>query len=728
MDSIRRIVIHDKPPFLDADILGRPLSRLVAGIAGLALVAQAIALVQVFMGAGTRVTVFEHASFAAVSALWLLVGVLVFLQRGGSRPGQLFLLSAATGSTYLAFGTLSGASTVDSLVYAGGLLAFPPLVFGFTRAFPGREFEPWELALYVPAVVLIWPVAWDFEHGGRSLAWRVGLIFVALPLLAAITQAWRDLKRPTDLAHAAQTRTLLFGLMAGTLPGIFLFIVPLTLSGRLSVAIVWQPQLILIFLAAMSYAVLLFEFNEADLILRRGVVYAALTVVILVAYGLLGVALAVGRSTVTTPGGGLSFVAVTVIIGAAFVPIRSTARKLVDWLLYGRVGDRWDVLGALSSRLAGVLSPDALGQTLVGGLIDALHLRGAFLLIREDGEYLVRQQSVRNTAGAAVREIPEGMRIPADSIRNALGDSHHPILLLHARPLTVGGREELPSRYKILAEIDAALTIPLISRSGAEAVVCLRPKVSHDAFDRDDLELLAPVMRQATTALENALLFSRLEHKVEELRHAYLRIAREQEAERARLARELHDGTAQDLATLILLSTAALRQMDRDPNAARNTLDTLKGRAEEAYQGVRRASHALRPLMLDDFGLAPTLKRYVDQFQESTGIAVVFSSGNVETLPDEIELALFRVAQECMENMRKHSGAHEGALSLDQRNGHIVLSISDSGVGMGPGRANGIGLASIRERVEAVGGAVSIDSESGRGVTVRAEIPVGVPA
>jgi signal transduction histidine kinase len=384
-------------------------------------------------------------------------------------------------------------------------------------------------------------------------------------------------------------------------------------------------------------------------------------------------------------------------------------------------------LQALSARLSTVMQPDEFGDVLVNEITDALHLRGAFLLRKaENGQF-----AVANTAQAApfptrMPAIPTDLTLDAAVVERALSTPARPLLLVHSKPLTAAKREEVPERFRVLDSLRAALSIPLVTRSGLEAVLCLQPKLAHDAFDSDDLELLTPVMRQATAALDNALLFSRLQVKVEELRMAYVRIAREQEAERGRLARELHDGTAQELAGLITLATVAERQLHADGGAALSTLDRIRRQAEDAYQGVRRASHALRPLMLDDFGLAPTLARYLQGFQEATGITVEYMVDGVEDLPDDVELALFRVAQECMENVRKHSGATEARLSLQRQNGHVKLSVADSGRGIPDQRERGIGLAGMRERVEAVGGVIRVGGAANGGVQVEASIPVDV--
>jgi signal transduction histidine kinase len=724
VESVQRVVVHDKLPLFDPEPLQRPVNRLLLGVAALALIEQGVALGQVIAGHANPATPFDFALFAFVALLWLGLGILVFIQRRGRRTGQLFLLAASFGSVFVSELPLYNVSTPNAFLFTLGLLVFPPLILLFARAYydemPAHPAEP---LLFVPAAILIWPGTSSLVHPSTALSWKLVLVSVGLFLVAAAAQAWYDLGLVRSPAQAAQTRTLLFGLVAGTAPGIVVFVVPIVATNSVQFPITWVAPIILLFLTAMGYSVLLFEFTEADLIIRRGVVYGVLTAVIIVAYGGLGLILTASRNTVQDPAGGLSFVVVTVLIGAAFPPLTYVARRLVDWVLYGRKSDRWTLLQELTSQLSRVMPPEGVVEVLVQQVVNALNLRGAFLLrVDAYGDYRV---AYRVTAGWAVASpgVDGGTTLTHDTILTALGDPPAPLLVVHAKPMTASKREEIPDRIEPLDTLDAALSIPLITRSGLEAVLCLQPKQAHDAFDSDDLELLAPVMRQATAALDNALLFARLEAKVDELRVAYLRIAREQEAERGRLARELHDGTAQELAGLITLATVAERQLGGEEDPARSTLDRLKRQAEDAYQGVRRASHALRPLMLDDFGLVPTLARYLEGFSESTQIAVDFDADDLEPLPSDAELALYRVAQECMENVRKHSGARRARVEVRRRDSTVVLDVQDEGMGLTANGHRGIGLAGMRERVEAVGGTMHVWSNPGRGVHVQAVVP-----
>jgi signal transduction histidine kinase len=458
-----------------------------------------------------------------------------------------------------------------------------------------------------------------------------------------------------------------------------------------------------------------------------------ITLVMIGVFGALGGLLEASRSSVSGVAGGIGFVAASIAVGVAFLPLQRGGRRFVDWLFYGRRADRWDTLQTLSARLGTVMPPEDLTRTLVTDLVHALHLRSAFVLRRNDrGDFVLWASDSRETAGMHEEPV-ETICLSAGQVAAALGSPARSLLLIHAKPLTPGRRKSVPERFMPLDALNSALTVPLVTRSGLESMLCLQPKLSHDAFRSDDLELLAPIVRQAAVALDNALLFARLEKKIGELREAYVRVAHEQETERARLARELHDGTAQELAGLITLATVAGRQLAASvaaPDPVRSTLDRLKLRAEEAYEGVRRASHALRPPMLDDFGLAAALGRYVDEYEEATGIAVDRAVEEVGALGPDAELALFRVAQEGLENVRKHSGATTARLALSRANGRIELMIHDSGGEGSPEDAGavdeqdgGIGLAGMRERVEAIGGRLTLTR--GDGFEVRAVVPAG---
>ena len=164
--------------------------------------------------------------------------------------------------------------------------------------------------------------------------------------------------------------------------------------------------------------------------------------------------------------------------------------------------------------------------------------------------------------------------------------------------------------------------------------------------------------------------------------------------------------------------------VDGDNSAARQTLHLLRQQAEDSYQGVRRSSHALRPVILDGLGLLPALRRFLEQFEQRTHIAVEISATEVGPLSDEVELALFRVAQECMENVRKHSSSATARLRLNRRDGQVTLSVTDAGCGIHTNAEGGIGMIGMRERLAAVGGTLRVESAPEVGARIEALIPL----
>jgi signal transduction histidine kinase len=720
MGPVRRIVVRDKHPVVDGEILRRPLNRAVLLAAAAALALQALAIEQEIWGAGGSPGPFGPAPFAVVAFVWLALGLLVFLQRRARYAGQMFLLAAAAGSVFLALAPIRR-SPAESFVFAAGLLLLPAFLVTFVRMFDEARRWRWrELWLFAPALVLVWPVGDAlYRSDVASPVWRIGLGLVGLYLAAAIAQAGLDMFATRSPSTADQLRALLIGLVAGTLISIPIFLIPVVISGQ-KVAVTWLPATVLLFLLAVGYSVLQRELEEVDFYLRRSIVYGVMTLGVVAAYAVLGVVLASGRTTVAAVGGGLGFVAVAVGVGAAFDPARRGAQQLIDWLVYGERVDRWDLLQALSERLGMVMSPGDLGAALVREVGEALSASSAFLLTKSGERFGVSQEMLRDEDRRGVL----GRRIEVGEVEAGMGFPPGPIVLTHARPLVPAGRETVPRPYLWMQRMHVSLAFPLETRSGLEAVFCLRAKRTHEGFSAADLGLLLPLMRQAAGALDTSLLFAQLEDKVDELRAAYRRIAGEQEIERARLASELHDGIAQELANLITLATVAERQIDADGAEAQSTLARLRVSAEEAYGEVRRVSHALRPVLLDDYGLEPSLRRFVESFQAASGIEVELDAGEINGLTGAQELALFRVAQECLENIRKHSGVRRASMRLAREDGRVILRVNDEGRGLNPDGQKGLGFVGMRERVEAVGGSLHIVSARGHGTCVEAALPL----
>lgn len=199
-------------------------------------------------------------------------------------------------------------------------------------------------------------------------------------------------------------------------------------------------------------------------------------------------------------------------------------------------------------------------------------------------------------------------------------------------------------------------------------------------------------------------------------------IVNAQEAERQRLSRQMHDGPAQALSNFILQTEIAMRLMDIDPAQARDELGNLKISAMSTFQKVRNFIFELRPMMLDDLGLTPTLKKYADAFKEQTSLDVSITVTGVERrLEPYLEVMIFRSVQELLGNAARHSQATLIKVQVDLGNELIRVSVDDNGRGFDPEilkESSNLGLKLIHERAEMLGGNFEVDSSAGSGARI----------
>jgi two-component system, NarL family, sensor histidine kinase DegS len=216
--------------------------------------------------------------------------------------------------------------------------------------------------------------------------------------------------------------------------------------------------------------------------------------------------------------------------------------------------------------------------------------------------------------------------------------------------------------------------------------------------------------------------------KLENLATAEMMI-QAQEAERQRLSRQMHDGPAQTLSNFILQTEIASRLFDVDQVKAREELASLKISASRAFQQVRDFIFDLRPMMLDDLGLVPTIKRYADAFREKSGKEVLVTiSGQERRMESYLEVMVFRAIQELLSNALVHSQASQIQIDFDMAIDRVLLVIEDNGVGMENEAkgSKGLGIKLIRDRAEMIGGKFNIESELGQGAKITLILPPGL--
>jgi signal transduction histidine kinase len=258
--------------------------------------------------------------------------------------------------------------------------------------------------------------------------------------------------------------------------------------------------------------------------------------------------------------------------------------------------------------------------------------------------------------------------------------------------------------------------VPLVVRGRPIGIVIAHDKQgATPAFSEDDLRLAESLGSRAAIAVDLSERFSR---------DSVRRVVEAQELERARLARELHDETGQALTSILL----GLKPLERTAESAeaRTALESVRELVISTLQDVRRLAVELRPSALDDFGLVPAVERLTETFREQSGLRVDLETQlGEERLPSEAETTLYRVIQEALTNVVKHSAAKRVSILLQRKNSAVVAVVEDDGAGFDPSntRVDAIGLAGMRERVSLAGGRLQVESSPGAGTTVVAEVP-----
>jgi two-component system sensor histidine kinase DegS len=203
-----------------------------------------------------------------------------------------------------------------------------------------------------------------------------------------------------------------------------------------------------------------------------------------------------------------------------------------------------------------------------------------------------------------------------------------------------------------------------------------------------------------------------------------------QESERQRLAQQIHDGPAQSLTNLILQAEIVERLFEADPTRARTELGSLKTSAGVTFQRVRDFIFALRPMMLDDLGLIPTLRRYTQNFETKNSLPLTLSLNGDRTLAPYVEVTIFRAVQELLNNVAEHAQAKRAQVNVDLDAEPITVIVEDDGSGfdaaevLARARTRGSsGLVTLEKRVEMLGGNITYQSATGRGTRVRVQLP-----
>ena len=296
-------------------------------------------------------------------------------------------------------------------------------------------------------------------------------------------------------------------------------------------------------------------------------------------------------------------------------------------------------------------------------------------------------------------------------------------------------RNEAQKPFRLLRpgsedEYLAGLCLPLRVRNRTIGVLEAYGKASLGEVDM--VQIVSSLATQAASALENARLYEELGRRERTLQDLVTRLLGAQEEERRRVAYEVHDGLAQVAVAAHQNLQAFARRYPPESEQGRRELGTVLTQVRATVSDARKVIANLRPTALDDLGLAAAISLEVERLNDE-GYYVDYDErlGN-ERLPKETEIAIFRVAQEALTNVRKHAGTRRVRIELTRRNGEICLAVQDFGSGfdltaletLGRGPGERVGFVGMRERVNMLGGEFEVKSHHGAGTLITATVPL----
>jgi len=224
---------------------------------------------------------------------------------------------------------------------------------------------------------------------------------------------------------------------------------------------------------------------------------------------------------------------------------------------------------------------------------------------------------------------------------------------------------------------------------------------------------------------QGRLRYSELVQSRGEMQQLSARLVDAQETERRAISRELHDEVGQALGLLLMDAGRLSNQLGSTDQKGQELVRNIKTVAERTVQTVRNMALLLRPSMLDDLGLVAAVEWYAREMSRRGEIEVDVHAKNVsEALPDPVKVCVYRIVQEAVNNVQRHAKAKNAVVELEQTSDAIRVKITDDGSGFDPKRARGMGLLGMEERVKRLGGKIEIDSRTGTGTTIRAELPL----
>jgi len=437
-------------------------------------------------------------------------------------------------------------------------------------------------------------------------------------------------------------------------------------DSALAIAVISLGSLTAILLpGAIVYGVLRHRLFDLDLVVRKSVAYGVASLLIAAAYAVVAATpgLMLGNRIPVTLA-----VVITIAAALAFQPLRRRLESAVSRRLFGDRVQQYQLLANLGTTMEQTAELDELLPRLARAVRDGIGASWVRVRLCEaDGSWL---------------DEPVGL---------------------------AGEVTE-----------DSAAGVDLVRAGEKVGRIDLGPKPG--GYAAADLELLATVTAQATTAVANVRLATQLKEGLDELSTSRVRLIAAQDAERRRIERDLHDGIQQEVVALIAGLRLARNRLSRN-QLTTDQLTDLQDQAREMLRELRELAHGIHPPVLTDNGLVAALESRLSRFP--IPVEIIADDGlRGERFSEDVEGAAYFVACESLTNVAKHAGTDGARLRLSRFYNLLCLAVEDSGRGFQPNGARSGGLANIRDRVEALHGRLTIESQVGAGTSIRAELPL----
>jgi len=333
-----------------------------------------------------------------------------------------------------------------------------------------------------------------------------------------------------------------------------------------------------------------------------------------------------------------------------------------------------------------------------------------------------------------IRKKTEEIILQVDKLTKLEKDIRYRLMVVHKN-----FREFSEEDIKEVYEKAKDLQLQLMVKKNEEQILIerrteleLRLKAARDTLKKAEklMSQMSVVLGYLSGDLKN--IHGQLED-IKEKQYLGIKVIQAQEEERYRLSREIHDGPAQILANLVLKTELCEKLIDIDTNKAKEELKVLREIMRSSLKDVRKIIYDLRPMSLDDLGLIPTVERLITQHNETSDIYVEFRffGDKIKLLP-VIEVACFRIIQESLNNIKKHSKATRAFVKIEVATNIIYIVVSDNGIGFSKesikksDENNGYGLMSMEERVTLLNGKFEINSSPGKGTKILVSIPIDI--